>query len=93
VVFGSALSAFALELDRPGRAAEVVRGLLRAEERIQQASTIELGHRHLVLQALPQISAVLATRTPSLRRVDGGDQEQAPTKPSPAAMASSQPSR
>src|SRR5215216_932827 len=70
VGFDSALSVFALELDRPGRPIEVAGGLLRAEEPIQQATMIRLGRTHLALQALPQTSELLATRPSSLGGVD-----------------------
>ena len=53
VVITWALSAFGLELDWPGQAVWMAGGLLRAEERIQHASMIRLGHRRLVLKAMP----------------------------------------
>jgi hypothetical protein len=49
VIIRSTLRAFAPEVGRPGRPAGVAGGLLRAEERIQQARVVRLGGDQLVL--------------------------------------------
>jgi hypothetical protein len=76
VVIGWTRRTSAPELGRPSWPAEVAGRFLRAEERIQQASMVRLGRSHLVLPAMPQTCKLLAARAPSLRRVDGGDQQQ-----------------
>ena len=64
VVFRSALWAFAPWVGWPGRPAELAGGLLRAEERIQQAGVVRLGPTS-VLQALPQtLSCLRRARRP-----------------------------
>ena len=92
VVFVSALSAVARELGRPGRPAGVAGGLVRAEERIEQVSMIGLGRRYLVLQASPRRLSCLRPARRLFVELTEPTSSKAATKPSPAAIASSEPS-